>query len=319
MLEQADCDVEFSPNAGPLPADQVARLCRSADAVIASSDPYHRAVFDECPRLKIVARCGVGIDSVHLQDATAHGILVTNTPGAMTDAVADYTFALLLGLVRHIPAGYDAMRRGNWTEFPGIELPGKTIGIVGFGLIGQAVARRALGFDMKVLAYDPILVEQGGHRSFDRVMFTSLDELFEQSHIVSLHCPNLPETYRMVDAKRLAKMRSDAYLINTARGSLVDEDALLSALENHQIAGAAIDVYEKEPLPANHRLRSAPRLLLTPHNAFNSREAARRMSDTSAQSIIDWKNGIRPKHLCNPEVCDQTLRSVSNRDANQHS
>ncbi len=302
LLANAGCQVINTPKAGPLAADVLGEHCQDADAVIASSDPYDRALYEACPRLKIVARCGVGIDSVNLHDSTEAGIVVTNTPGAMTEAVADYCFALLLGMIRRIPEGVQCMQNGGWTEFPGFELPGKTLGMVGFGMIGQAVMRRGLGFGMKLLAYDPPLVASGRAGQFPDVEFVDLDTLFSQSRIVSIHAPNMPETRHLVNAHRLSQMRTDAILINTSRGALIDEVALMDALNDGKIAGAAIDVFEKEPLPADSPLRKTPRLMLTPHNAFNSVEAAARMSLMSAESVVDLLQSRTPKFVCNPEV-----------------
>jgi phosphoglycerate dehydrogenase-like enzyme len=302
LLEDAGCEVVPTSVWGPLKQSLLAQDCSDADAVIAATDLFSRAIYDACPKLKIVARCGVGIDSVNLQDSSDAGIVITNTPGAMTEAVADYCFALLLGIVRHIPQGLQCMQRGEWTEFPGIELSGKTLGVVGFGMIGQAVMRRGIGFGMKILAHDPPLVETGRASQFPDVEFVDLDTLLSRSRVVSIHAPNIAETRHLINAHRLSLMSPDAYLVNTSRGSLIDEKALMDALHAGRIAGAAIDVYEQEPLPSDHPLRSAPRLLLTPHNAFNSVEASARMSFRAAQSIVDLKNGKLPEFVCNPNV-----------------
>jgi phosphoglycerate dehydrogenase-like enzyme len=304
-LEAAGSTVARSPQAGPLPENDLIAQLQDCDAVIASSDPYNARVFAACPRLKIVARCGVGIDSVDLAAATAAGVVVTNTPGAMTDAVADYTFALLLGIARRIAESDALMRAGGWGEFPGVLVCGKTLGLIGFGQIGQGVARRAAGFGMRVLACDPPMAaaasgEEGLSGSLPAVRFVELDELLAQSDFVSVHAPSLPETQGLINAERLARMKPAAYLINTARGALVDEDALVAALEQGRIAGAALDVYRQEPLPPDHPLRRAPRCLLTPHNAFNAAEAAARMSLLSAESVLALMRGERPVSVCNP-------------------
>jgi phosphoglycerate dehydrogenase-like enzyme len=303
-LEQAGCEVVKSPEAGPLPESRLIALLQSCDAVVASSDPYSARVFESCPQLKIVSRCGVGIDSIDLAAATAAGVVTSNTPGAMTDAVGDYTFALILGIARRIAEGDALMRSGGWGEYPGVLVCGKTLGLVGLGQIGQAVAKRAAGFGMRILAHDPPQAEKGAPPGLPPVEFVDLDQLLAESDFVSVHAPALPETRGLFNAARFARMKPTAYFVNTARGSLVDDDALVDALEQGVIAGAAIDVYQQEPCPPDHPLRRAPRCLLTPHNAFNAVEAAAAMSLLSAQAVIDLMQGRRPVSVCNPAVWD---------------
>jgi phosphoglycerate dehydrogenase-like enzyme len=315
-LEAAACRVIRSPEAGPVPEARLVGLLQPCDAVIASSDPYTASVFARCPRLKVVSRCGVGIDSIDIAAATDAGVVVTNTPGAMTDAVGDYTFALLLGITRRIHEGDALMRSGGWGEYPGVLVCGKTLGLVGFGQIGQAVARRAAGFDMRILAYDPPVQRRGVPAGLPPVRFTDLDTLLAESDFVSVHAPNLPETRDLFNADRFAKMKPSAYFVNTARGPLVDEAALIHALESGVIAGAAIDVYRQEPLPPDHPLRKAPRLLLTPHNAFNAVEAAEAMSRLSVQNLLTVLRGERPAGLVNPEVLTRDTLRVPMKEEN---
>ena len=309
-LQAVGCVIIRSPEAGPVPEAHLIELLRGCDAVIASSDPYNVSVFSRCPQLKVVSRCGVGIDSVDVAAATAAGVIVTNTPGAMTDAVGDYTLALLLGIARRIHEGDALMKNGGWGEYPGVLVSGKTLGLVGFGQIGQAVARRAAGFNMRILAYDPQAWERGVPADLPPLRFTDLDTLLAESDFVSLHAPNLPETRNMFHAERFARMKPTAYFINTARGPLVDEAALIHALENKQIAGAALDVFHQEPLPPDHPLRRAPRILLTPHNAFNAVEAAETMSRLSAENVLAVLRGESPAGLINPEVLESSALRV---------
>jgi phosphoglycerate dehydrogenase-like enzyme len=311
LLVSAGCEVVHSAVAGPVPESDLIAQLSDRDAVIASSDPYTERVFTECPRLKLVSRCGVGIDSVDLKAATEAGVVATNTPGAMTEAVADYTFGLLLSLARRIVEGDALMHSGGWGEFPGTLAYGKVIGLVGAGMIGQGVARRAAGFGMHVLAFDPPLkaaVDAGGAPDLPSMRFVPLDEVLARSDFVCVHAPNLPETRGMFNAARFAQMKRSAYLINTARGALINETDLIAALEAGEIAGAAIDVFQQEPLPADHPLRKAPRCLLTPHNAFNTVESAEVMSRMSAENVLEAMQGRRPPGLCNPEVWDSSVR-----------
>ena len=304
-LQGAGCEVVDSPKAGPIPEEELISLLQGCQGVIASSDPYTARVFAGCPDLKVVSRCGVGTDSVDFAAATEAGVVVTNTPGAMTDAVADYTFALMLSLARCIVQGDVLMRSGGWGEYPGVLITGKTLGLVGLGQIGQGVARRAAGFGMRIVAFDPPLAQSGSlPPGLPPIEFTDLDTLLERSDFVSIHAPSTPETKNLFNAARIGRMKPTAYLVNTARGALVDETALREALEAGKIAGAALDVYQQEPLPADHPLRYAPRCVLTPHNAFNAVEAAAAMSLQSAQNITTLLRGERPVSTCNPAVWD---------------
>lgn len=301
-LEAARCQLRCSANWGPLSETQMIEELRGIDAVVAATDQYTASIFEASPQLKLVARCGVGIDSVSLDAATEAGVIITNVPDAMTDAVADFCFGLILASVRQICDGAKCMREGGWTDFRGFELAGKVLGLVGFGKIGQSVMRRAIGFGLSIIAHDPGYADPKRREWFPNVEFVSLDELFQRSNIVSLHAPNQPDTFHLVNATRLAMMRRDAVLVNTSRGNLIDEAALIDALQRGSIGGAAIDVYQKEPLPADDPLRNTPRLLLTPHNAFNSIEAAVRMSDGCSQPILEICNGRTPQNVCNPQV-----------------
>lgn len=305
-LQAAGCQVRHSPKNGPFPEDEVIEVLQEADAVIASMEPYNARVFAACPRLKQVSRCGVGTDAIDMAAATAAGVLVTNTPSAMTEAVADFAFGLMLGIARHIAKGDALMRDGRWDQLQGVELYRKTLGLVGLGRIGTAVARRAAGFSMRVLAYDPPVAEAvRAGRSLPgtpEITFTDLDTLLAQSDFVSLHMPATSENRGVFNAERFAQMKPTAYFINTARGSLVNEADMLEALTAGRIAGAGLDVFAKEPLPPDHPLRNAPNTVLAPHNGSNAQESVREMNRLSAQNILDLYHRQRPVSVCNPEV-----------------
>jgi phosphoglycerate dehydrogenase-like enzyme len=313
VLRENGFEVVRTPNPGPLPEMTLLPLLPSYDAVIASSDAYTAALFAASPQLKIVSRWGVGIDSVDLNGATQNGVVIINCPGSMTEPVADYTFALLLGISRRIVEGDALVRAGKWGELTGVLVCGKTLGLVGFGQIGQGVARRAAGFGMRILAYDPPLQQAGKDAvpsGLPAVEFVTLEELLAQSDFVSLHAPNLPETRQMFNADLFAQMKPTAYLINTARGALIDETALLSALQTGQIAGAALDVYSQEPLPPDHPLRQAPNCVLTPHNAFNALEAARATSMQTVDNVMRVWRGDHTAPVCNPAVWESPALRV---------
>ncbi len=307
MLTAAGIEVAHSSEAGPHGADVLARLLEAADGVIAATDAYTESLFAACPRLRVVSRWGIGTDTVDHEAATRAGVIVTNTPGTTTEAVADYAFALILALARRIPEGVAIMRAGGWAELPGTLVWGKTLGLVGYGSIGQAVARRASGFAMRVLAYDPAqsVLEAPGRPPAE---FVPLDALLSKSDFVSLHAAVTPESRGVIGARELGLMKPTGYLVNTARGALIDGKALVDALERGRIAGAAYDVYSEEPLPPNHPLRRPDRSLPTPHNAFNAVEAARATSRMAADNIVAALRGQRPLGLCNAEVWDAPWR-----------
>ena len=299
-LQNAGCEVVWSSKAGPLPIDDLISALDGCDAVVGSSDPYNATVFAACPKLKIVARCGVGTDSVDMAAATEAGIVATNTPGAMAEGVADYAFGLMLAVCRDIPTANEMMRSGGWGELRGASVFKKTLGLVGVGRIGQSVAQRASGFCMRVLAYDPMLAASG--KAPAGIEFVDLDTLLAESDFISLHAPATPETVGMFNKDTLAKMKPTAYLINTARGALINDDDLIAALDSGTIAGAALDVYVQEPLPADHPLRKAKRCVLSPHNAFNALESTQEMSRQTAVAVLELLSGKRPANVCNPAV-----------------
>ncbi len=296
-LREAGCELVKPDRFEKYPAADLIRLIEDCDASLASSETYSDEVFAACPRLKIVSRCGVGYDAVDVAAATRHGVVCTNTPGAMVDAVADFTVGLILMCARRMGELDKLVHAGGWAELSGTLVYGKTLGLIGYGQIGRAVARRLSGFDMRVLVYDPIPADS--EVTVERV---ALDDLLRQADFVSLHAPATPETAGMMGQAEFAAMRSSAYFINTSRGALVNEQALIAALESGSIAGAALDVTVEEPLPADHPLRRAPNLILTAHNAFNAREAASRMCNMAAQLVLQLMRGEAPASTINPEV-----------------
>lgn len=290
----------MAPRAGPLPESELRRCLEGCDAVIASSDPFTRAVLAASPQLRLIARWGVGVDSIDLEAATDLGVAVANTPGVTTEAVADYTFAMLLALARRLCPARELMASGGWGEFRGVDVYRKSLGIVGFGAIGRAVARRAAGFSMSLLAYDPGVPSETVAAAGARPI--SLAELLAQADFVTLHAAVTPETAGLIDAAALRAMKPTALLINAARGRLIDEAALLWALQEGWIAGAALDVYAEEPLPAEHPLRRLPNCLALPHNAFNSEETAAAVNHAVAENVLAVMRGARPPGLVNTDL-----------------
>jgi phosphoglycerate dehydrogenase-like enzyme len=301
LLRQAGCQLVFPPKLGPLRAAELFPLLKGIDAVIASLDEFSAPVLSSQngARLKIIARWGVGFDSVDLVAATRSGIVVTYTPGLLDEAVAEYTLALLLAMSRRVHEGYTAMRNTQWKVAWGHDLAGKTLGIVGCGRIGLAVARRAVGFNLRLIGYDPHPSAQARRLG---IRLVTLEHLLARSDFVSLHAALTERSRRLIGKAELSKMKPTACLINTARGALVDEAALAAALSKKQIAGAALDVFATEPLPATNPLRSAPNLLLSPHQASFSFETGERVSTAAAQAVLAVMRGKRPKNVLNPDV-----------------
>lgn len=301
ILKQAGCAFSTSSKKGPLsPADLIAQL-EGVDAVLCSPDKFTAEVFEApaAKRLKIVSRWGVGFDSVDIPAATAAGVVVAYTPGMLNDAVADYAFALLMALARRVHEGYASMCEGRWTAAWGHDVARKTLGIIGCGRIGQAVAKRAAGFDMKLLGHD---VAPNAEAEKLGVRFVPIDELLAQSDFVSIHAALTPQTRGLIGEAQLRRMKRSAYLINTARGEHVDEAALARALNEGWIAGAAADTFSAEPLPAEHPFRQAKNLLFTPHQASFARETGEQVSRAAAQAIVDLMNGKRPSFVVDAGV-----------------
>jgi phosphoglycerate dehydrogenase-like enzyme len=301
LLREAGCELIHPPKYGPLRTDELLPLLPRMDAVFASMDQFTGAVLASkaALQLKLISRWGVGYDAIDISAATRHGILVAYTPGLLNDAVADYAMALLFSVARRIHEGHLSMRAGQWLSGWGHDIAGKTLGILGCGRIGQAVAKRASGFNMRLLGHDiapnPDAITAGIH-------FVSLDELLAESDFLTLHAALTPQTRGLIGEAQLRRMKRGAYLINTARGAIVDEAALLRALEEKWIAGAALDAFAVEPLPSDHPLRTARNLLLTPHQASFGLETGARVSVAAAQAIVDLLRGRKPRWVVNPEV-----------------
>jgi phosphoglycerate dehydrogenase-like enzyme len=301
LLRQHGLQLIYPPRFGPLPADELLTLLPGVDAVFASMDKFTAEVLSSpaAKQLKLISRWGVGYDAIDVAAATRQGIAIGYTPGLLNDAVADYAFALLLAVARRVHEGHSSMRNGQWTSLWGHDVSGKTLGILGCGRIGQAVARRASGFNMRLLGYD--ILPCPGAESLG-VKLTSLEELLAESDFVTLHAALTAETRGLLGEAQLRKMKPTAYLINTARGAIVDEAALIRALSEGWIAGAALDAFVVEPLPPEHPFRKLPNLLLTPHQASFGFDTGERVSMAAAQAIVDLQAGRKPQSIVNPDV-----------------
>lgn len=282
-------------------SDEVIDRAREAEVVITNKTQLRAEVLASLPRLRMIAVVATGYDNVDVEAAWAFGIRVCNVPAYATESVAQHVFALLLGLCQQTAAHDAAVRDGEWrrrAQFsfwlePPVELDGLAMGIVGYGRIGRRVAELARAFGMSVLCATRTPVAAPARDTF---LFTSIDEVFSTADVVSLHCPLTPATERMVNASTLARMKPSAFLLNTARGRLVDEDALATALRDRTIAGAGLDTLSQEPPPDDHPLLCAPRCIITPHMAWSSLAARRRLMLATAENIRAFIEG-RPLHV----------------------
>ncbi|MCS7174795.1 phosphoglycerate dehydrogenase [Pseudothermotoga sp.] len=254
--------------------------------------------------IKIIAKHGVGVDNIDLSAATELGIPVTVTPNANAVSVAELTVGLIFALARKLVESHKTLyEKRQFVSSIGIELSGKTLGVVGFGSIGREVSKRAICLGMRVLVYDPYVQEESLRQvGAEKV---ELEELLKQSDFVSLHVPLNESTRNLIDKRKISLMKKTAYLINTARAGVVDETALIDALKNGQIAGAALDVFEPEPLPSDSPLFDCPNLILTPHVGAHTFEAILRMNMMAAESIVDFFNGKIPKYVANNTVLEK--------------
>lgn len=311
-LRDAGCNVIIPPKQGPLTEAELLPQLPSVDAVLASMDKFTDKVLSspEAKALKLISRWGVGYDAIDIPAATRNGIAVAYCPGMLNEAVADYAFSLLCGLARRVHEGHVIMRNGEWKLAWGHNIHGKTLGILGCGRIGQAMARRASGFGMRLLGYD---ICRNAEAEKLGIQFVTLEQLLAESDFVSLHAALTPENKNLIGEAQLKRMKPTSYIINTARGALIDENALGRAVTEKWIAGAALDAYVVEPLPKEHPLRAAPDVLITPHQASCSYETGEQVSDAAAAAIVEMMNGRKPRWVVDEKVYSaSTLRAKLN-------
>jgi len=271
------------------------------DAVIAEGERWDEKYFRKAAgKLKVLSRFGVGYDHVDLKAATKYGVVVTNTPGANAASVSELAITLMLTLTRDLCFLHQEMRKGEWNPKSTFEFGEKTVGIVGLGEIGKEVVRKLSGFKVKILAYDIVKDKEFAYKH--HVNYVKLDELLKNSDYVTLHIPLFPATKQIISEKELRLMKKSAFLINTARGSLVDEDALIRTLQNKEITGAGLDVFENEPLEKDSLLHSLDNVIITPHIAATTKEASNNMAIAAAKNIISVLNRKKPNSILNPEV-----------------
>lgn len=290
-------EVVINPYGRTMTIEEVKELWEGVDAIVAGLEPYTADVLANAPSsLKAICRFGVGYDSVDVAAAKAKNIAVTNTPGTNSDAVADLAIGMMIAIARHIPQGDKSVRDGSWNRYTGLSMEGKKLGILGLGAIGKNVAKRAAGFSMDIYAYDPYFDQAFAEKH--NVKSAGLEEIFSQCDYITLHLPVLPETAGIVNKETLGKMKPTAYLINAARGPLVNEDDLYDALKNHRIMGAALDVYSQEPLK-DSPLFQLDNVVLLPHIGGNTREAATAMGRLAIDNALAIVNGEECRYIVN--------------------
>jgi len=302
------CDVEIHQSKEwPPSREELIEKVRDKDGLLCLlTDKIDAEVMDAAPNLKVISTYSVGYDHIDIEEATKRGIYVTHTPGVLTDAVAEFTVGLIFAITRRILEADKIIRSGEWNKpwnpffLVGPELKGKTVGIIGFGRIGIGVAKRLSSFGVKMLYYD--ISRRWDIEGILDVQYADIETILKESDIVTLHVPLTKSTYHLIGEKELKMMKETAYLINTARGPVVDTEALVKALKEKWIAGAALDVFEQEPLPAGHPLTKLDNVILTPHIASATIEARRRMSELAARNLISVLKGEMPPALVNKEV-----------------
>lgn len=276
-------------------------LIGDADAaILRATTIFDKEVISKGVRLKTIVRTGVGMDNVDMKFAGENGIFVCNTPGTNDTTVAEHVVAMILAFSKQIFLMDKAVRKQNWKERFSprqIDIKGKKLGIIGYGKTGMATARFCKCLGMQVTAYDPFISPKGLEVTFTG----NLETIFMESDFVSLHCPSTPLTHKFIGTKYLNLMKRDAYLINTSRGDLIDEQALIQALSENRLAGAALDVFKEEPMAADSPLLSFPNVLLSPHVAGSTKESNERIAIAAAQAVLDTLGGKRPLNICNLE------------------
>ena len=286
FLNHPSFDIEFK--LGPFTEDQLLHYLKDKEGLVCPlNQRISRIIFEKNPQLKVIATLSVGTNHIDLEAAREFNVRIAHTPGVLTEATADLTWALLLNLARRIREGEELVRTGQWggwqlSQLLGIELSGKTLGIIGLGAIGQAVARRAFGFEMHV-----IYTSRTPKKDFEAshpIQYTSLETLLKQADIICIHAALTPETYHLLNRERLAWVKSSALIINVARGPLIDEEALIDFLDDRRIAGAALDVYEQEPL-VPLRLKESPYVVLAPHLGSATHETRLKMCQMAVSAL----------------------------------
>ncbi len=293
-LEKLVGEVVYNNTGKPLTSDQLKELLIDVDGYIAGLDEIDAVAFDSAPILKVVSRYGVGYNNVDLNAASKNGVIVTNTPGANAIAVAELTIALILNMLRPILPAVQRTKQGEWPRYKGFSLDGKTVGLLGLGAIGKETAKRLAGFGCRVMAYD--LYPDEKFAAEYGIEMSILDVILPAADIISLHLPGTAETREIVNAEFIDKMKPGAWLVNTARGDLISEKALVDAIENGKLSGAALDVYSEEPPPHSSPIFSFDQIITTPHMGAHADSATNAMGRMAMDECLRVLQGVEPKY-----------------------
>ena len=299
LVESRGHEVIYDPSRG-FPAytqEELKQILPDIDGTLIGMDHYTEELFTAAPKLKVVAKFGVGVDNIDIEAATRHGVRVVNTPGINSNSVAELAIGFMLDLLRGITSLHQKMGQGIWQRYIGSELNGKTVGLLGFGAIARSVAEKLKAFGANVIAYDLYPDKEAADKL--QVRLTTLDEVIESSDIVSIHIPATAQTHHLFNREMFLRMKKGAYLVNTARGALVDLDALKDALLSGQLSGAALDAFEQEPLPADSPIFQCPNIILTPHTGAETADSYRRVALTACECICDVLDGKEPNFHIN--------------------
>ncbi len=305
QILQESCEVEYWAKPERPPREEVLRRVKDKEGLVCLlTEKVNDELLRAAPKLRIAANVAVGFDNIDVAACTRRGVVATNTPGVLDETTADFAWTLMMAVARRLGEGEALARSGNWKgwdldQLVGTDVWGKTLGIVGFGRIGKAVARRASGFQMKVIYTDAQRAPESLEKEL-KAEFREMNALLAESDFVSVHVPLLPETRGLFDAPKFYRMKPTAFLINTSRGPVVDEAALVAALESGKIAGAALDVYENEPFI--HPGLKRANVVLAPHIASASLETRTKMACMAAENVAALFKGQRPTNMLNPEV-----------------
>lgn len=296
ILREFSDDLVFNELGRPLTEDELIPLLKDCDGYVAGLDFVTEKVINSCENLKIISRYGAGFDRVDIAAAKAKGIPVTNTPGVNAEAVGELAFSLILSVARRITYLNNSTRNGEWVRSTGMELKGKTIGIMGLGAIGKVVARCAKGFEMNVIAYDPFINE--AYCKENNITVCTFDEVVEQADVISLHLPLLDSTKHMINKDAISKMKPTTILINTSRGGIIDEDAAYEALKAGKLGGLGLDAFEIEP-PTGSPLFELDNVVVTPHTGAHTKEATDNMANAAIKNLIDVLSGKGCPYIVN--------------------
>jgi D-3-phosphoglycerate dehydrogenase len=298
-LKAHGCTVDLFPQGKKISQEELIQAIGEYDAAIVGIEKITAAVIQASKKLRVIAKHGAGVDNIDMKAASGRGIVVTSAPGTNSESVADLTMGLFLSLARRIPFADQSVRTGGWPRFVGFQVFQKVLGIIGLGQIGKRVAKRALGFDMKVIAYD-VFKDEAFAQQWG-LTYLPLDELLATSDFISIHIPSVPSTHKMIGERELKLMKREAFLVNISRGDVLDEEALYRALKEKAIQGAALDVFSNEP-PKESPLLALDNVILTPHMGAYTYEALRETGMICARGIVDLFEGKRPRFVVNPEV-----------------